>query len=139
MDQDPREKSPPINSPPMSPDQDDSLFADENKPSSSSNNPNAGGGDKRQRDPHRKEIECRAADKRKSAVKRLNHVLAARTRGLPENGLANQLHMASDQLEEDGKTIISLKKEASDLKKQNATLKSENASLRSELQALKGR
>ena len=54
---------------------------------------------KRQRDPHRKEIEGRAAEKRKSAVKRLSHVLAIRTQGLPENGLANQLHMAADQLE----------------------------------------
>jgi len=54
---------------------------------------------KRIRDPHRKEIEGRAAEKRKSAVKRLSHVLAVRTQGLPENGLANQLHMAADQLE----------------------------------------
>jgi hypothetical protein len=55
--------------------------------------------EKRPRDPHRKEIENRAADKRKLSVKRLQNVLAVRTRGLPENGLANQLHMAADQLE----------------------------------------
>jgi hypothetical protein len=55
--------------------------------------------DKRPRDKHRKEIENRAAEKRKSAVKKLQRVLSIRTQGLPENGLANQLHMAADQLE----------------------------------------
>ena len=58
-----------------------------------------GSSGKRDRDPHRKKIEYRAAVKRKEAVKKLQHVLAVRTKGLPENGLANQLQMAADQLE----------------------------------------
>jgi hypothetical protein len=53
----------------------------------------------RERDPHRKEIETRAADKRKSAVKKLQHVLAVRTKRLPENGIANQMGMAAEQME----------------------------------------
>jgi hypothetical protein len=51
------------------------------------------------RDQRRKDIEARAAVKRKQAIRRLSLVLAARTHGLPEAGLANQLTLAADKLE----------------------------------------
>jgi hypothetical protein len=51
------------------------------------------------RDPRRKVIEAKAAGKRKKATSRLSLVLADRTKGLPEPGLANQLSMAADLLE----------------------------------------
>jgi len=77
--------------------------------------------------------------KRKDAVKRLQHVLAARTRGLPENGLANQLHMAADQLEEDGKTIGQLQREKKAVEKENGDLKKQLANAKAENNALKAR
>jgi len=83
---------------------------------------NEASSNKRDRDPHRKKIEYRAAVKRKEAVKKLQHVLAMRTKGLPENGLANQLQMAADQLEEDGKTILQLQLENKTQKKRIAEL-----------------
>lgn len=127
------ETSPP-DSPSSTP---DNNFADSAPSQSASDN-------KRPRDKHRKEIENRAAEKRKTAVKKLQRVLSIRTQGLPENGLANQLHMAADQLDEDGRTInqlkhdkSALKKKCDELQKSVANLEAENASLKGEVQALK--
>ena len=55
--------------------------------------------ERRDRDPRRKLIEDKAATKRKTATNRFAKVLANRINGLPENGLANQLNMAAEQME----------------------------------------
>jgi len=123
------ERSPPLTSPPMSPSEVPENYPPAASSSRQARAESAGTNDERRRprDHHRKEIEERAAEKRKTAVKRLSHVLAVRTNGLPENGLANQLVMAAEQLEEDGRTIAGLKKENSELKRENANLKKELA------------
>jgi hypothetical protein len=93
--------------------------------------------EKRTRDPRREEIETKAADKRKQAVKRLSSVLASRTQSLPENGLANLLSAATDQLLEDGQTVARLINEIGLLKEEIDTLKRESDMLKTKVHTLK--
>lgn len=87
--------------------------------------------DKKKRNPQRKVIEDKAADKRKAAINYHAKVLANRINALPENGLANQLNMAAEQMKSDGKRITQLEIDKRNLERQVVSLTRENRDFRS--------
>lgn len=91
----------------------------------------------RERDPHRRKIEARASEKRKQAFKELSQALVDRTKGLPENGIANQVLLAVDLIRDDGAEVDQLRTENRRLIVENGTLKRRVQDLEKALAAAK--
>jgi hypothetical protein len=111
---------------------------------------------KKGRDLHRKQIEDRAANKRKSATNKFAKVLANRINSMPENGLANQLNMAAKLMEyvailypqdlcswtfyrTDGKRIMQLENDKRVLERKYNSLESQVSKLKAKIYRLESR